>query len=447
MENKETLTRRDFVAAGAAVTAAIAAPAILGAQSKSGNKLPVMGQGEYMYEVEHDWALANLPSTIKYGNTHSVIQDSSGLIYIHHTVHPDSQSSDAVVVFDPKGKFVRSWGPMFRWGAHGMHIQKEGNTEYLYFADEKHGIVTKRTLKGEEVWTMGYPQNSPIYQKGPGSTGPGGAAGLNYRPTNIAVNPATLDFWYGDGYGSYYMFHYKQKSSTSFPELVRVFGGPPAGAAPPGAGAAKGGPGGGAGKGGPGGGPGGGAGNGPGGGPGGAGAAKGDAPPVGLDAQAKGPAPEQGKGKGKGGAPAAPPPLESTNNPHGNWIDTRDPKNPVLLIADRGNQRILRYTLDDKPIDIVEGPRGAFCHFQQRNDLMVVPDLNQKVHIMKGNSIVATFGGPQEGKQNPPRTTQNRADFVPGQFVNPHGGTFDKDGNIFIVEWVEIGRVTKLRKV
>ena len=437
MEKKETLSRRDFVAAGAAVTAAFAAPAILGAQSKSGNKLPVIGQGEYMFEVEHDWGLANLPSSIKLGNCHSVVQDSNGLIYVHHTVHKDSPSGHSVVVYDPKGKFVRSWGDMFRDSAHGLHIQKEGNTEYLYFASEKHGLTTKRTLKGEEIWTMGYPQNAPTYQKGPGSTGPGGAAGLNFRPTNIAVDPTTLDFWFGDGYGSYYMFHYKQKTSTSYPELVRVFGGPPAAApgaagGPGGPGAAKGGPGGpGAAK----------------GGPGGPGAAKGgDAPaPLAADAQAKG-APG-GAGAAKGGArpPAA---LENTNNPHGNWIDTRDPKNHVLLIADRGNQRILRYTLDDKPINAVDGARGQFCHFQEHKDLIVVPDLGSKVHIMKGNAVVATFGAPVEGgKPNPNRTTQNRADFVPGQFVAPHGATFDKDGNIFVAEWVEIGRMTKLRRV
>ncbi len=29
----------------------------------------------------------------------------------------------------------------------------------------------------------------------------------------------------------------------------------------------------------------------------------------------------------------------------------------------------------------------------------------------------------------------------------PHGANFDREGNIFVVEWVEIGRVTKLRKV
>ncbi len=445
MEKKETLSRRELLSAGAAATAVFAAPAILGAQDKSGSKKPVIGQGDYMFEVEHDWGLANLPSTIKLGNCHSVVQDSNGFIYLHHTVHKDSQSGHSVVVYDPKGKFVRSWGDMFRDSAHGLHIQREGNTEYLYFASEKHGLTTKRTLKGEEVWTMGYPQNSPVYQKGPGSTGPGGAAGLNFRPTNIAVNPSTLDFWFGDGYGSYYMFHYKQKTSTSYPELVRVFGGPPAGAAGPGggAGAAKGGPGG----------PGGAKG-----GPGGGGAAKGGGAPGGgaakggdvqalvqslADAQAKG-APGGGAAKGAARPPA---PIDSTNNPHGNWVDTRDPKNPILLVADRGNQRIVRYTLDDKPIDVVADARGQFCHFQQHGELMVVPDLGSKVHIMKGNALVATFGGPQEGKPNPQRTTQNRADFVPGQFVAPHGATFDKEGNIFVAEWVEIGRFTKLRRV
>jgi hypothetical protein len=252
---------------------------------------------------------------------------------------------------------------------------------------------------------------------------------LNYRPTNIALlnkpgHPQHLDFWFGDGYGSYYMFHYKQKTSTSYPELVRVFGGPPAAAAPAGgpggAGAAKG-------K----------------GGPGGPGAAKGGDAPAPLAAQGGAPA---GAGAAKGNA-RPPAPIDSTNNPHGNWIDMRDANNPVLLVADRGNQRIVRYGLDDKPIEVLEG-RGQFCHFQEHKDLIVVPDLGSKVHILKGKQLVSTFGGPQEGgKPNPNRTTQNRADFVPGQFVAPHGATFDKDGNIFVAEWVEIGRVTKLRRV
>jgi hypothetical protein len=398
-------TRRGFLMAGAVGAVA----PFIKAEDKTGSKYPILGDGEHKYECIHDWG--QLPSNIKYGNTHSVCEDAQGHIYIHHTVYKDSPSPDSVVVFDEKGKFVRSWGPQFRGGAHGMHLRKEGKTEYLYFCDEKHGIITKRTLKGEEVWTMGYPQDSPIYQKGPGSTGPGGAAGLNYRPTNIAIAP-NGDFWVGDGYGSYYMFHYSVANSTAYPKLVNVFGGPAPTPAP-----ARGG------------------GRGPGGAPG------GGAPGAGAPG---GGAPGAGGGRAAA-APRPPAPIDQMNNPHGNMVDLRDPAKPILLVADRGHGRIVRYTLDDKPIDIVEGTRQP-CHFHEFKGNVVVPDLAGPVHILdKDNKVVVSMGGGKEG--NPPRTTDDRSKFVPGQFVNPHGAIFDRNGNIFVAEWVEIGRVTKLRKV
>ena len=387
-------TRRSFLAAAGAVGAV--APFVW-ADDKAGSKNPILGEGEHKYECIHDWG--DLPPNIKYGNTHSVVEDAQGHIYIHHTVHATSQSPDAVVVFDNKGKFVRSFGAMFRGGAHGMHMSKEGKNEYLYFCDEKHGIVTKRTLKGEEVWTMGYPQDSPIYQKGPGSKGPGGAAGLNYRPTNIAI-ASNGDFWVGDGYGSYYMFHYKQEGN-SFPKLVNTFGGRPL-------------------------------------------------PPAG-EGRGGGRGPGAPGGRGPGGAPPSGPanaPIDQMNNPHGVWIDSRDPAKPILLVADRGNRRIVRYTLDDKPIDIVEGTKAP-CHFHQRAEMLVVPDLQCRVTLLdKDNKVIEHLGdGDYQGKQNQLRVSENRADFEPGKFITPHGAWFDHSGNIFVTEWVEIGRVTKLRKV
>jgi hypothetical protein len=42
---------------------------------------------------------------------------------------------------------------------------------------------------------------------------------------------------------------------------------------------------------------------------------------------------------------------------------------------------------------------------------------------------------------------QTHDKFPVGGFVCPHGACFDHKGNIFVVEWVEVGRVTKLRKV
>ncbi|HEV3198087.1 MAG TPA: hypothetical protein VGZ73_09270, partial [Bryobacteraceae bacterium] len=114
-------------------TAAVALPTILGADDKSGNQLPVVGSGAHAYEVHHDWG--ELPSDIRYGNTHGVVEDSQGRIYVHHTVNASSESSDSMVVFDDKGKFIKSWGKEFKGGAHGLHIRKEGATEFLYLCD------------------------------------------------------------------------------------------------------------------------------------------------------------------------------------------------------------------------------------------------------------------------------------------------------------------------
>jgi hypothetical protein len=38
-------------------------------------------------------------------------------------------------------------------------------------------------------------------------------------------------------------------------------------------------------------------------------------------------------------------------------------------------------------------------------------------------------------------------DLKPGVFCTPHGAMWDKQGNIYVVEWLPYGRVTKLRHV
>lgn len=133
--------------------------------------------------------------------------------------------------------------------------------------------------------------------------------------------------------------------------------------------------------------------------------------------------------------------------PHGIWVDTRG-RTPILTVADRRNNRLQRFTMDGKHMDFITGFRLP-CHFHEHKGNVVIADLQGRVSVMnKDNAIVAHLGDAVAGgPPNPPRATTDRAAFVPGQFVNPHGANFDHDGNIFVAEWVEIGRVTKLRKV
>ena len=134
------------------------------------------------------------------------------------------------------------------------------------------------------------------------------------------------------------------------------------------------------------------------------------------------------------------------NCPHGLIVDTRG-SDPVLVVADRGNHRIQRFTLDGKHIDFVEGTNLP-CHFNIfRNGDVVVPDLGARVTLMNSeNKVIAQLGEDTSNTWGELRK-EPRDKFVPGKFVCPHGACFDHDGNIFVVEWVEVGRVTKLRRI
>jgi hypothetical protein len=346
------VTRRNFLVTAAA---AACAPTFLGATDKAGSKPPILGQGQYQYEAIHDWG--ELPRTIKYGNTHGVGEDSQGNIYIHHTVHATSESLDTIVVFDPNGKFVRSWGRQFKGGAHGLTIRKEGTEEFLYLCDFLHGVVTKRTLQGEEVFNLGYPAESSAYQS------KDRASAVLYRPTNVAIAP-NGDIYIGDGYGSSFINQYNQKA-----EFIRTFG---------------------------------------------------------------------GLGKGD----------DQIDCPHGLWVDTRG-ETPLLVVTDRGNSRLQRFTLDGRRVDSILGTSKMPCYLHERNGQVVIADLLSKVTMLdRENHVVASLGeGEYSNKDWSAVRNQAPGTFVPGRFVCPHGACFDHQGNIFVVEWVETGRVTKLRKL
>jgi hypothetical protein len=132
--------------------------------------------------------------------------------------------------------------------------------------------------------------------------------------------------------------------------------------------------------------------------------------------------------------------------PHGIIVDRRG-ATPILTVADRGNARIQRFTLDGKHIDFVDGTKMP-CHFSFfKNGDVVIPDLGARVTLLDNkNQVIANLGDDSESKWRDTRKL-SRDHFTPGKFVAPHGAAFDHNGNIFVVEWVEVGRVTKLRKV
>jgi hypothetical protein len=130
--------------------------------------------------------------------------------------------------------------------------------------------------------------------------------------------------------------------------------------------------------------------------------------------------------------------------PHGLIVDTRGAK-PMLLVADRGNHRLQYFTLEGQHAGFVTHELRAPCHFHIRGGDLLIPDLESRVTIFDRQNQLVTHlgdGGHYRGIRDKAREA-----FTPGKFVAPHGACFDRDGNILVVEWVEVGRVTRLRRI
>jgi hypothetical protein len=82
----------------------------------------------------------------------------------------------------------------------------------------------------------------------------------------------------------------------------------------------------------------------------------------------------------------------------------------------------------------------------------MAPDLHARITLLDGsNNVIAHLG------HDPVWLEQVLADnfamrqhperWQAGKFVHPHDACFDHDGNIYVAEWVTIGRVSFLKHV
>ncbi len=343
----ENMSRRQFLAQ---TGVAVAGMTLAGRASADDNKPKIiLGEGDHKYECIHDWLTP--PDNIRWGDTQGVAQDARGNIYISHTVHPESMSKDAIVVFDKKGKFLNSWGSRFQGGGHGLDIRKEGKEEFLYHCDTAHRQVVKTDLTGNVVWEKGIPLETGVYKKD--------GKEIAFIPTNVALAPHG-DFYVTDGYGSDYIMQYNVKG-----ELIRTFGG-------------------------------------------------------------------RGTEPGK------------VSNAHGIWVDTRGHE-PFVVVADRANHRLQYFTMDGKHVKFSNDGMRLPCHFDIRGDMMLIPDLDCVVTLLDADNKVITQLG--DGKSLGEYRGKPKAEWVPGKFIHPHSAKFLKNGDILVVEWVPVGRVTLLKRL
>lgn len=83
---------------------------------------------------------------------------------------------------------------------------------------------------------------------------------------------------------------------------------------------------------------------------------------------------------------------------------------------------------------------------------MLVPDLHARITVLgKDNQVVAQLGDdPTWRKQVLADNLAMRRQpsrWKEGKFIHPHDACFDHDGNIYVAEWVAVGRINRLVKV
>lgn len=331
--------------------------------AKRGNPPVVVGENEHRYEVEHNWP--QLPEKFSWQTTHNVAVDRGGNLYVIHEGQRELADHPAIFVFDPEGRYVRSFGSEFQGGGHGLEIRQEPEGEFLYVTGYQHlKNFAKYDLRGERVWMQRAPMESGLYADGEHEATTGAWGRNRFMPTNFAFLPDG-GFMLADGYGTFSIHRYDAAG-----KWVSTFGTP-------------------------------------------------------------------GKADGQ------------FNLPHGLWLDDRQSE-PMIVVADRVNGRLQWFNLEGAHKNTLDGfilPANCDVH----GELLLVPDLSARITLLdKHNQPVAQLGEDaawREAVLKDGMALRSRpGEWQEGRFLHPHDACFDKDGNIFVAEWVSPGRITRLAK-
>ncbi|HWB01328.1 MAG TPA: twin-arginine translocation signal domain-containing protein [Pirellulales bacterium] len=120
---------------------------------------------------------------------------------------------------------------------------------------------------------------------------------------------------------------------------------------------------------------------------------------------------------------------------HGVWVNTLG-KEPEVYIADRANNRIEIYSTDLEYRRTVEDMRLPCC-FYQHDGHLYVPELGARVSILDAKDRVVAHLGDGHGIK--------KENVTPEKFATPHALTVDSRGDLYVVEWLDYGRVRKFR--
>ena len=141
--------------------------------------------------------------------------------------------------------------------------------------------------------------------------------------------------------------------------------------------------------------------------------------------------------------------------PHGGCIVVRPGKPAELYVADRANVRVQVFTPEGVHKRFITGQGLQYpCNVYEAHGDVYIPDLFGVVTIwgpddtlitqLGANPEIPEIGGWPKLAGYPNLPHEQR---IPGRFISPHGLGIDSRRDLYVVEWVSDGRITKLAKV
>jgi hypothetical protein len=143
------------------------------------------------------------------------------------------------------------------------------------------------------------------------------------------------------------------------------------------------------------------------------------------------------------------------STPHGLWFDTRRDE-PELYVADRSNRRIqvfdplghfkrsfgADYLTSPSAFALLDGETLVVAELRAR--LALVDRDDRLIDYLGANDVVGERPGWPNAKDEQGESIRP-PELVPGKFNSPHGLAADRQGNLYVAEWLIGGRYSKLR--
>lgn len=158
-----------------------------------------VGSGSHQYEVVENWP--TMPEGARWGQVVEAIVDSQDRVFFFH------RGETSPMIFNTAGEYLGTWENSSQWkDIHGVSIGSDDDGEYFIVVDRDRQTVSRTTLDGEVVWTIGtpdepHPDGQPFY-----------------RPTDAGIAP-NGDVYVSDGYGNSRVHQF-----TSNGEHIRSWG-------------------------------------------------------------------------------------------------------------------------------------------------------------------------------------------------------------------------------